>query len=133
MTVTEGIRTLLTAESTITALTGQRIYVDDAGQDTAFPYVVIREASFNARETLEGVSGLAEAQVEITCHADRSVVASDVRDAIYSYLDNYTGAAGTRTIAAMHPLTRRNTRIPPRDSSQNSVHIYSQPFTVFFS
>jgi hypothetical protein len=80
---------LKTYLKTITAVTDEigtgdnaRIYLDEARQGAALPYVVITTFAAGSKEDLQGAVGVAQNRVQVDCYADSSAKAFMVADAI---------------------------------------------------
>lgn len=88
----EALFALLSADTAIAALVGQRIHPVAAPQDVERPFVVYKVTGRTPFAPLSGAATLARARVTITCWADDWKPARDTADAISACLDGYDGS-----------------------------------------
>lgn len=101
MSLEVGLRTLWVAQSSITgAVSGSTaaIFATTADQRTAVPYIVYRFGDTDVQNRLDSSSLQHRSDVLVECYSDRFSEAVDLRDAVYEFMKDYTGAAGDQTI-----------------------------------
>ena len=129
-----GLVSLLTAESTITAICGSRVYVSRAPQKSTFPYVVITQMGSDENGTIDGSTGqLRFLDFDIDCKAKSSVEAESLGNAIRTYIDDYSGAAGSFTIGAVIMNDESDDYEPPQDGSDVGVFVVTLDLTIHYN
>lgn len=132
-----GLVSLLGGESTITALVGSspaRIYVNKMPQGLNLPCIVLHKMSHDSNGTLDGNSNAFNfTAFDIDCKADRSVEAETLADAVQTFLDDYTGAAGSDTVRAVIQEDRITDYEPPADKSDVGIHVETLDVTIQWS
>jgi hypothetical protein len=103
MALKAGLRTLLLAQSSITTLCPAQtiqgksyngIFVEKVKQGFLPPYIVISDTSLDPMNTLDGMTGMADSEIDIECVEFTEPEAEALAAAVNAYLRNYTGAAG---------------------------------------
>lgn len=119
------LRTLLLAQAQIAALATGGIWVDEAEQGAALPYVVIVETDTEGNTSLDGsTDNLQFVTYDIDCYAQTANKAIQLRDAIRSFIKDYSGATGgTQTIAAVLVNGSASDRIPASDGKGQGTFI----------
>lgn len=134
--IDEGLRTLLLAQSGITALASAQtvgrlsipaIFVDNAAQGVEPPFVVITITGGDPMLTLDAAyhDTLRMAEVDIDCfHVDRTKAAT-LNTTIRQFLDDYSGAAGASdTIkAVLHDTPMRGYDYPAEGSDTKFYYV----------
>lgn len=129
-----GLVSLLSAESTITAICSTRIYVNRAPQKAAFPHVIITQMGSEENTSLDGASGqLRFLDFDIDCKAKSSVSAEALANAVRVYIDDYSGTAGTFTIGAVIMNDESDDYEPPEDGSDVGVFVVTLDLTIQFN
>lgn len=137
-----GLVSLLTNESTVSALVGSRVYVNKAPQTVysagkrtpkLAPHIVITQMGSNENGSLDGSGELRFIDFDIDCKADRSVEAENIGNAVRNFIKDYTGTAGTYTIAAVHVQDEQDGFEPPTDDSDVGVHVVTLDVRIDFN
>lgn len=129
-----GLVSLLSAEATVTAICGTRIYVNRAPQNATFPHLIITQMRSEENGTLDGGSGqLRFLDFDIDCKAKSSVVAESLANAVRVYLDDYSGTAGSFTIGAVLMNDESDDYEPPQDGSDVGVFVVTLDLTIQFN
>jgi hypothetical protein len=129
-----GLVSLLANESTVNAICGSRIYVNKAPQKATFPHLVITQMSSEENGTIDGGSGqLRFLTFDIDCRAQTSVKAEELGNAVRTFLDDYSGAAGGYTIGAVIMNDESDDYEPPQDGSDVGVHVVTLDLDVQFN
>lgn len=129
-----GLVALLAAEATVTAICSTRIYVQRAPQNATFPHVIITQMGSEENTTLDGASGqLRFIEFDIDCKARSSVQAESLGNAVRSYLDDYSGTAGSYTIGAVILNDESDDYEPPQDGSDVGVFVVTLDLTVQYN
>lgn len=131
--ITPGLRSLLLAEATITDLVGQRVYVNQADQSAASPYIVISTIDTNPMLALDGTYGMRSAEIDIDCWAAGYIDAKTVAKAVLAYLADYKGAAGAVTIDAVQWIDEDDGPQSPTDGKQLGRHLVTLEFVIQFT
>ncbi len=129
-----GLVALLSAESTITAICSTRVYVGKAPQTAAFPHIILTQMGSEENGTLDGASGqLRFLTFDADCKARTSVQAEALGNAVRTFLDDYSGAAGSYTIGAVVMNDESDDYEPPQDGSDVGVHVVTLDFDVQYN
>jgi hypothetical protein len=129
-----GLVSLLSSEATITAISGTRVYVQRAPQNAAFPHIIITQMSSEENTTLDGGSGqLRFVDFDIDCKAKSSVTAESLGNAVRTYIDDYSGTAGSYTIGAVLINDESDDYEPPQDGSDVGVFVVTLDLTIHYN
>jgi hypothetical protein len=129
-----GLVALLSGEATISAICGNRVYVQRAPQKATFPHLIITQMGSEENGTLDGGSGqLRFLDFDIDCKAKSSVQSESLANAVRTFIDDYTGAAGTFTIGAVLLNDESDDYEPPQDGSDVGVFIVTLDVTIHFN
>jgi hypothetical protein len=129
-----GLVSLLAGESTISALCGSRIYINKAPQKATFPQLVITQMSSEENGSIDGGSGqLRFINFDIDCRATTSMQAESLGNAVRTFLDDYSGAAGGSTIGAVIMNDESDDYEPPQDGSDVGVHVVTLDLDIQFN
>lgn len=112
--ISKGLRTLLLAQSTITDVVDQKIFVGAATQGTEQPKIIIDRMNGEKFKGLSGYLGTKRAEMDIECWHNTQGEASALADIVSDFLDDFTGAAGSTTIKeSTHAGEADNYPTPP--------------------
>jgi hypothetical protein len=129
-----GLVSLLSSEATITAISGTRVYVQRAPQNAAFPHIIITQMSSEENTTLDGGSGqLRFVDFDIDCKAKSSVTAESLGNAVRTYIDDYSGTAGSYTVGAVLINDESDDYEPPQDGSDVGVFVVTLDLTIHYN
>lgn len=113
--ITDGLKTLLLAQSSVTDLVGTRIFKTAARQGTDKPYIVIDRIDSEKYKGLSGYLSTQHAEVDIECWASTQTAAAALAKVVSDYLDDFSGATGgTETILAVHQVGEADNYAPPK-------------------
>lgn len=124
---------LLTGESTISAIVGSRVYVSKAPQSAVLPYIIITQMSSNENQTIDGSTGLRFVDFDIDCKADRSVESETLGNAVRTFIDDYTGTAGSETVKAVLLNDESTQYEPPTDGSDTGIYTTLLDVTIQYT
>ena len=91
MTEGKAIYSILTSDSDVSAIVGNRVYPQIAAQEAAFPFVVYVLQNVDPSDTKSGVSTLDEVRYDIIVASENYAEASDLTGKIRTALDRYSG------------------------------------------
>lgn len=129
-----GLVALLSTESTITAICSTRVYVSKAPEKALLPYVIITQMSSEENPSIDGASGkLRFITFDIDCKSKTSVQAESLGNAVRTFIQDYTGAAGNYTIGAVIMNDESDSYEPPQDGSDVGVHVVTLDLDVQFN
>lgn len=129
-----GLVSLLSSEATITTICSTRVYVNRAPQNATFPHIIITQMGTDENGTLDGASGqLRFIDFDIDCKAKSSVTAESLSNAVRTYIDDYSGTAGTFTIGAVLLNDESDDYEPPEDGSDVGVFVVTLDVTIQFN
>jgi hypothetical protein len=129
-----GLVALLSTESTITAICSTRVYVSKAPEKALLPYIIITQMSSEENPSLDGASGkLRFITFDIDCKSKTSVQAESLGNAVRTFIQDYTGAAGNYTIGAVIMNDESDSYEPPEDGSDVGVHVVTLDLDVQFN
>ena len=101
MSVHKDLRDYLLADSTITALVGQRVYVEELPQNSPLPAITFLRVNVDHDHDLEGETGLATARFQIDSWADSPLNALALAERVRLRLDGYQGTMGSTTVQSI--------------------------------
>lgn len=140
MSIKTGLRTLLLAESTVTALCPSQtikgasrgsIFVRKAEQGAKPPFIIITRIDNDPLLALDGTYGMESSEVDIDCYEYTDVKAEALADAVSDYLDDFSGAAGgSDTIDAVLLESRNDFEVPEDDGSDRVRYVVTLSFTI---
>jgi hypothetical protein len=132
--ITHGLRSLLLADAGIAALVGQRVYVNQAAQTAALPYIVITQIDLDPMLALDGTYGMQSAEIDVDCYGMNHVTAAAVAAAVKAKLNDYSGAAGDDDmIDAVLLLDENDGPLAPNDGTQTGRHLVTVEYEVQFT
>lgn len=122
MAIETGLRTLLLAQSGITALarnqtvggiTYQGVFSEYPDQSLQPPFIVISQTDFDPLECLDGTRGMEVSVFDIDCYDTDHPGAIALAKVVSDFLKDYSGIAGDfDTINAVHWENKRYDKIP---------------------
>ena len=116
--ICEGLRTLLLAESTVTAVTS-KIYVTAARQNATAPYIVLDRIEDTKFSGLGGYLSARKCEVDIECWDTTPSDAAALSKIVGAYLDDFTGATGgSETILSCHEVGGNDTFATPKSGEE---------------
>lgn len=140
MALPSSLRTLLLAQSAITAIAAPRtigqtanvpgVFVERAMQGFRPPYIVITEIDHDPMKHLGSTTGMASSDIDIDCYGDTWPTADSLADAVADFLKDYSGAASTDTINAVLWEGRQREALEPGDGSDTWRYLVSLSFTM---
>lgn len=117
--ISDGLKTLLLAQSSVTDLVGQRIFKTGARQGTPQPYIVIDRVSDEKYKGLDGFLNTKHCEVDIECWASTQTAAAALAKVVSDYLDDFSGATGgSETILAAHQVGEADNYDPPKGGGE---------------
>lgn len=116
--ICEGLRTLLLAQTSVTDLVGQRIYVSAARQGANQPCILLKRISDEKHKALDGYVSARHAEIDIECWASTASAAAALAKIVSDYLDDFMGTAGNETILSSHQIDDTDTYDPPQSGSE---------------
>jgi len=129
------IITYLKTKAAVTSLIGSgtaaRIYLHEAKQGVALPYVVIVVYSGESHEYLSGISGLSENRVEINCYSATNAGAFALAEAIrLAPLQMYKGTIGTTAGSVRSPDNYSQEYVTPIPGDNTKRFLVSRDYFV---
>lgn len=136
MAVDTSLRTLLAAEATITSLLASTtaVYVDSTDQNKPMPYLSITKTGGDPMKYLSSTSGMQRAEIEIDSVAESRITANAINTAVFAYIKDYSGAAGSDTInAVLVEDDGTNDAIPIGQGTENYKYITTLGLVVLWT
>lgn len=143
--IMHGLRTLLLAQSSITALAPAQtingisipsIVCDNAPQGMVPPYVVLTDISNDPMNTLDAYSETLQAvEVDIDCYSYSEPAARTLGQTVWRFIRDYTGAAGADdTVKAVNVEDNGTYRYDfPAEGRDTRFHIVSLSMLIQYS
>lgn len=131
--IEHGLRYLLANESTVSTLVSSRVFVGDADQGAALPYITIEKISSDFLNTLDGTSNkaLTFKDIDVNCYGKTDLEARNVAKAVRVFLDDYSGAAGTDDdINAVLLNDENDGYIAPTSAEKSGRYLTNLGFTI---
>lgn len=126
-----GIRTLLVAQPSITALISDRVWPDVLPQDAVFPAATYQIIAIEHLGKLTGPTGLVTTTLQIDAWAKTRLAANEVANEIRSELNRFRGIAGAETVRDIFADTGRTDYEPPEDGSDNGLYRLSRDYRIW--
>ena len=127
-----AVRAILAADAGVSALVGTRIYPDRLPQNVTYPAITYEMYSEDSFEAMDGLLGIAEATIEVTCWASTRLVASSVQDAVRLALANYQGTSSGVVVRRIHTGVGGTGRDEPDDSSDLPTYFHERDYHAFY-
>lgn len=136
MALEVGLRTLLLAQSSITALVPAqtiggtsypRVFVSNPKQGIDRPYILIKKPKVKPNVCLDGTMAVANYTVAIECCADEEDDAMAIAAAANTFLKDYSGAAGSHSIKAV--IWQDNSLEYTQEAQGRDVQIHKDTLT----
>lgn len=128
-----GLVALLIGEATISAYVASRVYVNKAPQKAVLPYIIVTQMNSEEFKSFDNTGGLRMLTFDIDCKADRSLEASNVADAVRTFIQDYSGTAGSYTIGAVLLNSETHDFEPPQDGSDVGVHVVTLDLDIQYN
>lgn len=97
-----AINELLTGDSAITALVGDRVYYMRSPQNAVYPNLTYQRRSTQRNRHLGGPSGLARATFQVDCWASTQKAARQLAELVRLRMDNKTGNYGDHLVQRIY-------------------------------
>ena len=141
MAIETGLRTLLLAQASITALAPAQtvggvsfpaVFLDNAAEGCKPPYVIITQTGHDPYKRLDGTGGtLRMSEVDVDCYAHNRPDAIALGAAVETFLRDYSGAAGASdTINAVLYESHRDDVISTGDGRDQRYYVRSFQFSI---
>ena len=133
--IEDGLRTYITAQSTITAYIGtdvKRISSMVAPQDYVFPFLVVTRNSTDPVHSMSGDTGQVTAELSIDIYALTSKKVFQIADAIRLKMDGYRGLMGTDFVGHCFMRGWAPQWIAPSAGDEFGVYSGSMDFTILY-
>jgi len=112
---------------------GHPVYREDGvPQDIREPYGTWERIDSESVRSFGAVTNLAKATYRITLIALNGVTSKAMQDALWTALDQYSGAMGTTKVQAAFVSTISTRLLPPTDGGQPRVHQREFDVEVWF-
>lgn len=123
--VVSAVRSYILAQSSVSDLIGQRMYLDRLMQDTTLPAATIDKTSATPDHTLSNLSGFVKTRLNIRCHALKRLDANALANAIYRC--GIAGVKGTTNGVDIRGVMveegQRNYVVDARDGSDDPEYV----------
>lgn len=137
--ITTELRTLLLAQSSITALAPAQtlnrismpaVFVENAQQGFAPPFVVISNIQSEPFVCHDGTKDFRTAEIDIDCYGYSRVASRTLADTIRAYIDDFTGTAGANTIHAVIWQDENDFDVKPQDGRDTRWYVTTETFRI---
>lgn len=116
--ITEGLTTLLLAQTAVTDLVGQRIFTSAAPQGTPLPYIVMDRVLDEKHSALDGFVNARHVEIDIECWGPTPGIAANVSKVVSDFLDDFSGpTGGAERILSSHHMDEDDSFDPPKSGS----------------
>jgi len=122
MAIEHDLAAYLTAQATVTALVGTRIYDDHIPQNTPRPAIVYRVIGGNRYYHTTGPSGLARTDVQLVFHGEDDgspLLPRQIYDAVRLKVDGESGTWGSSTVKSAFLSLPQNASGLPHLGTEN--------------
>jgi hypothetical protein len=118
--IQEALRTILVADSGVTALTSQ-ISHGIANQEDIMPFITFLVFDTSPNETKDTLSQTDVISVSISCFSQNNLNAVSIAEAVRTALDGYTGTENSTTIESSTFEKQRDAWLPQAKAFQITV------------
>lgn len=125
-TIEAALVAALTAETTVSALVGSRVFPPGGRQGSAYPYVIYQRISTQGAAYLDGPANLEWPRIQIDVWGTTAKSASDAAEAIRTFIDNVERSGAGVTFTA----TFQDQRGPDIDEETRNFRV-SQDFFLW--
>lgn len=131
--ITPGLRSILIADSAVSAIVGTRVFVNQALQGSPTPYITIATIDTDPMLALDGTYGMRRVEVDVDCWAANYIDAKRMADAVTNHLSDFEGTAGDVTINAVQWLDESDGPQTPADGKQIGKHLVTLSFAIHYT
>lgn len=140
MSIETNLRTLLLAQSSITALVPAQtvggvsypsVFNENPAQGVRPPFILISHIDRDGMLNLGVTHGTAKTNIDIDCYANTFVAADAIGEAVKTFIQDYRGAAGSGTIDAVELQDIRYDAIYEDQGRDVREHIVSLNIDIF--
>jgi hypothetical protein len=129
MTVESGLRAILAAESTISAIVGSKVFDEKVDVEDSPPYVRFEHSA----EVDETLGGDRSADFNLECVQTTAPLRNTLTKAVRDFIQDYSGAADDVTIDAVLIVDEDNDYEEPQHGSDSGRFIGNIEIKVFYS
>ena len=140
MAIETALRTLLLAQSSITTLAPAQtiggvafdgIFLDHNAEKFTAPFVTITMVGHDPYKRMDGTGGtLRLSELDIDCYCSNRPASIALASAIETYLNDYTGAAGSDTINAVLFQSKRDDVVYLGDGRDQRHYVRSLSYQI---
>ena len=128
----KGIYSLLSTNSDVTDIVGEKIFPVEVPEDIALPYIAYLLPDEEHLESLRGSSGSATVDCHVECYSADFVECRNLKEAVRMSMQGFIGtAAGIQIKATLMPKSPMG-YIPPSDASEHVTYICVCQFRITY-
>lgn len=129
MTIESGLRAILAAEATISAIVGSKVFDEKVDVEDAPPYVRFEQGA----EVDETLSGDRSADFNLECVETTVPLRNTLTQAVRNFIQDYSGTADDVTIDAVLILDENNDYEEPQHGSDAGRFIGNIDVRLYYS
>ena len=133
MSVKSSLITYLKAETNLSALIGDRIYIGWAEQGTTLPYIVAHQIDAIHEHHMASATGLVQGRFQFDCYGQTTVAAENVAEQVRQSLDGFRGAMGSVFVSTCHLESERDDTIQPVEGAHRGIYSVQQDYMISWS
>lgn len=127
-----AIQSVLAADSDVAALVSSRIYPLRRPQNVKYPAITFQIVSEESTQHMTGLSGFADAFVEVACWALTPLAADQLAEKVRLALSRYSGTIASTVIRQVLPETGTTDFDEPDDGSDSPVYWHERDYRVWY-
>ncbi len=129
--IRSDVRTYLQTLSSVTDLTGARVYPMGAPNSATFPFVTVTRVSSNHYHHTTDATGLVRDRIQLNAFASTAISLNNVCEALRNAMDTYRGTMGTSTVRNCTLEDESDDSTPPTDGSDELVYSTRQDYFLW--
>ncbi len=130
--VEKAIVALLTEDTDVTALIGDRLEPVLTSQTLSRPNVVYQRITTSRLRSQDGPEGTGDIRLQLSCYADTYAGAKTLADKVRLALDGYRGTAAGITVDGISLEDEGDMPQPPLAGGEQGIHGVRQDYRVHF-
>lgn len=129
--IESALRTYLLARSAISALVGDRVYLERVVQGDTFPRITLGTTDAEPQYYQSGVHDLVDRRVSIEAWGLTDTSAKTLADKVRDALSGFSGLMGEHWVPSCEIESIQDSYVPPADASDDGVYVVTISFRIW--
>jgi hypothetical protein len=131
--IEQAIYSLLSGDTSIQTMVGDRIYPLVAPQSITFPFLIYQESGHSRTASIAGNTMMRLFRCRIDGYSESYSDAKDIRDSVLDRLVNYNGTVGNISIHYIDQEDTSDEHLPPVHSDERGIFGAGLDFAVYYT